>query len=191
VQDIITGMNLGEITQLFRPGAWTGAFFRADRFDNSEAARWADAGAPDLALCRRRADCEGQDGRKWFTPAGRAGFQPGVRNVDEAPETLPTKFTRLAALGGLAVCQTLREEYGLPAEINGPTTCSWKQEAAGILQKQLAGRPIAGVILGIGINIAPESVQTKRADLSSDLRANALGKAVDRLEVLRQCSKIC
>ena len=177
---------------------WPGPvrFFERINSTNSEAARWADAGAPDLALvvADEQTAGRGRQGRKWFTPAGAAlAFSLVLRQTsgdptDEDEIYKSSGFTRLTALGALAVCQALRAEYGIPAEIKWPNdVLVERKKLSGILAEATwQGDQLQAVILGIGINIAPESVpgETELIYPATCVQA-ALGRPVDRLEVLR------
>jgi BirA family biotin operon repressor/biotin-[acetyl-CoA-carboxylase] ligase len=168
-----------------------------DRIDstNSEAARWVEAGAADLALvvADEQIAGRGRQGRKWFTPAEAAlAFSLVLRRAPGASAVtdrglMPAMFMRLTALGALAVCQTLREKYDLPAEIKWPNDVLGKRnKLAGILaEASWQGAQLQAVILGIGINIAPESVPVE-AELiyPANCIQTVLGKPVDRLELL-------
>ena len=170
-------------------------FFEQIDSTNSEAARWAEADAPDLALvvADEQTAGRGRQGRKWFTPAGAAlAFSlvlrqaPGV-SAGEDSTIVPALFMRLTALGALAVCQVLREKYGLPAQVKWPNDVLVKRrKLAGILaEAHWQGEQLQAVILGIGINIAPESAPVD-AELiyPATCLQTVLGRPVDRLEVL-------
>jgi len=171
-------------------------FFERIDSTNSEAARWAEAKAPDLALvvADEQTAGRGRLGRKWFTPAGAAlAFSLVFRQTTGAMagEKEPFKSsssTRLTALGAVAVCQTLIEKYRLPAEIKWPNdVLVERRKLAGILAEATwQGDKLQAVILGIGINIAPESVPTEvELIYPATCVQTVLGRPVDRLEVLR------
>jgi BirA family transcriptional regulator, biotin operon repressor / biotin---[acetyl-CoA-carboxylase] ligase len=162
---------------------------------NSEAARWAETGAPDLALvvAEEQTAGRGRQGRKWFTPAGAAlAFslllkQPPGASDDQHRTFIPSLFLRQTALGALAVCLALREKYALPAEIKWPNDVLVnRSKLAGILAEACwQGDRVQSVILGIGINIAPESVPTEMELIyPSTCVQTVLGRPVDRLEAL-------
>ncbi len=182
---VLTGLALGPVR-----------YFERIDSTNSEARRWAEAGAPDLALvvADEQTAGRGRQGRKWFTPAGAAlAFslvfgQPTGASADEEQPFKSSSFTRLTALGGLAVCLTLREKYGLPAEIKWPNdVLVERKKLSGILAEATwQGDQLQAVILGIGINIAPESVPGEMELIyPATCVQTVLGRPVDRLEVLQ------
>jgi BirA family transcriptional regulator, biotin operon repressor / biotin---[acetyl-CoA-carboxylase] ligase len=171
-------------------------FFERIDSTNNEAARWADADAPDLALvvADEQTAGKGRQGRKWFTPAGAAlAFslvlkQAGRRSSGEELTLSPRLSMRMTALGALAVCQTLKADFGIPAEIKWPNdVLATRKKLAGILaEAHWQGDQLQAVILGIGINIAPESVPTEmELTYPTTCVQTVLGRPVDRLEVLK------
>ena len=171
-------------------------FFERIDSTNSEAARWIEAGAPDLAMviADEQTTGRGRQGRKWFTPAQAAlAFSlilkqaPG-ETAGAGQPLLPALFMRLTALGALAVCQALQEHFDLPAEIKWPNdVLVQRRKLAGILaEAHWQGEQLLAVILGIGINIAPGSVPAEIELIYPATCVEAvLGRPVDRLELLR------
>ncbi len=126
---------------------------------NDEAARWSAAGAPDLALvvADEQTAGKGRLGRKWVTPPGSAlAFSLVLHPEASLAEALP----RWSALGALAVCEALGELYDLPAEIKWPNdVLLQRRKAAGVLAEMAwAGDTPQGLVLGIGINVAPGAI---------------------------------
>lgn len=170
-------------------------FFERIDSTNSEAARWAEMGASDLSLVAadEQTAGRGRQGRKWFNSPGTAlAFSLVFRQVPGASastdrELIPGLFMRLTALGALAVCQTLQEQFSLPAEIKWPNdVLAQRRKLAGILAEAFwQGDQLQAVILGIGINIAPESVPAE-AELiyPATCVQTVLGRPVDRWELL-------
>jgi BirA family biotin operon repressor/biotin-[acetyl-CoA-carboxylase] ligase len=196
-RDIIIIMDMEKLTTALS-GLALGPlrFFEQVDSTNSEAARWADSGAPDLALvvADEQTAGRGRQGRKWFTPAEAAlAFSLVLRQAPGAAASEDQTFDsallmRLTALGALAVCQVLQEKYALPAEIKWPNDVLVKRrKLAGILAEVYwQGDQLQAVILGIGINIAPDSVPIE-AQLSYPATCiqTELGRPVERLEVLK------
>lgn len=196
-QDIITSMNSDELsTVLANLALGPVRFFERTGSTNDEASRWAEAGAPDLALvvADEQTAGKGRQGRKWFTPAGAAlAFSLVLRQIAGASASEDKNYksptaTRLAALGALAICEALQTDYGIPAEIKWPNdVLVERKKLAGILAEATwQGDQLQAVILGIGINIAPESVPGE-AELiyPATCVQTVLGRPVDRMEVLR------
>ncbi len=155
---------------------------------NSEAARWVADGAPDLALvvADEQTAGRGRLGRKWFTPPGAAlAFSLVLRQSAMTGDS--ESLTRLTALGAVAVCQALREGYALPAEIKWPNdVLVQRKKLAGMLvEAAWLGNQLQSAILGIGINIAPESAPGA-AELTYPATCvqTVLGRPLDRWELL-------
>ncbi len=132
---------------------------------NDEAARWADAGAPDLAvvLADEQTAGKGRSGRSWYTPPGAAlAFTLVLRPLFANSEAkgLVELLPRLSALGALAVTQALSNLYHLPAAIKWPNDVlvSGKKVCGILVEVQWEGQNPSAVLIGIGINIAASSV---------------------------------
>lgn len=160
---------------------------------NSKAAAWAENDAPDLALvvANEQTEGRGRSGRKWFTPADAAlAFSLVLRNQEAARSEVlsPAPIVRLTALGALAICQALRLDYNLPAVIKWPNDVLINQrKVAGVLAEALwTGDVLSAVILGIGINVAPESVPSDRElAFPATCLQDAISRPLSRLELLR------
>ena len=164
---------------------------------NSEAASWADRGAPNLALviADEQTAGRGRYGRKWYTPPCSAlAFSLILRFSNQyaagrvKTTAFPENITRLTALGSLAVCQALRTKIDLPAQIKWPNDVLIKRrKVAGILaEAQWQGDLLNGVILGIGINVTPESVpHGEEIVFPATCVQSELGRPTSRLELLR------
>jgi len=192
LQHYLSGLPLGEIHYY-------------DRIDSTslEAARWVEAGAPDLALvvADEQTSGKGRHGRKWFTPPGAAlAFSLILRQAGTVFTTtgqdadISLANLRFTALGALAVCEALRMHYHLPAQIKWPNDVLLRrQKAAGILaEAHWQGDQLQAIILGIGINIASDSIplegeaeQIPALIFPATCIENALGRPLDRFEALR------
>jgi BirA family biotin operon repressor/biotin-[acetyl-CoA-carboxylase] ligase len=139
-------------------------YFPAIGSTNTEAAGWADAGAPDLALvvADEQTAGRGRSGRAWFTPAGAAlAFSLVLRPPFSAQPLEPAVLmARHTALGALAVCQALQKRYGLAAQIKWPNDVLLHGgKVCGVLaEAQWLGSQLNVVILGIGVNVSRRSV---------------------------------
>jgi BirA family transcriptional regulator, biotin operon repressor / biotin---[acetyl-CoA-carboxylase] ligase len=163
-----------------------------DRLDstNDEAWRWVEAGASHLALvvADEQTAGRGRVGRHWVTPPGAA---LAFSLVLLPPALNPGLLPRLTPLGALAVHSVLERIYHLPALVKWPNdVLVGGSKVAGVLvETRWSGEKLAAAIIGIGINIAPESVSA--ASLSpAGLNFPAtcleleLKQPVDRLECL-------
>jgi BirA family biotin operon repressor/biotin-[acetyl-CoA-carboxylase] ligase len=164
---------------------------------NDLAARWAGSGAPDLSLivADEQTAGRGRLDRRWFTPPGTAlAFTLIVKNEDQTggqTGALHLPYSaRYTALGALAVCDTLNAALPamLPSQIKWPNdVVAQRRKLAGILaEAQWHGSQLTAVILGVGINVAPESVPAPgEVNFPATCVEDALEKPVDRWELLR------
>lgn len=149
---------------------------------NDEAARWVAQNAPNmsLVLTDEQTAGRGRTGRTWIAPAGSAlTFSLILHPQQLGPHLLP----RLTALGSLAVEETLRNYYDLPAQIKWPNdVLVHRQKICGVLtEAQWDGDQVKALILGIGINVARQSaMEANRVTIDSALPAASLEELLDR-----------
>lgn len=168
---------------------------------NDLAIRWAAAGAPDLSLIAADEQTAGRGrlDRHWYTPAG-AGL---ALSLVLRPENLPAEIaaqhdqgtshaalSRLTALGALAVCETINQALPpmLPAQIKWPNdVVATRRKLAGVLvDLQWSGSQLKAAIIGIGINITPQSVPPPdKLNFPATCLEDVVGNAVDRWVLLR------
>lgn len=154
---------------------------------NDEAFAWLGEGAADgsLVVAEQQTKGRGRQGRSWLTRSGSAlAFSLVLR-----PTRNETSHAGLfSPLAGLAVCQAL-EGMGLAAEIKWPNDVLLAgQKTCGILaESSWQGARLEGVVVGVGINVAPDSIPP-----GGDLQFPATcvedhsGAVVDRVMLLRQ-----
>jgi BirA family biotin operon repressor/biotin-[acetyl-CoA-carboxylase] ligase len=157
---------------------------------NSQAAEWAAAGAPHLALvvADEQTGGRGRAGRRWYTPPGAAlAFSLVLR-----PETAPDPqrlIARLTALGALAVSDALIAGCHLAVEIKWPNdVLVHRCKLCGVLAEATwQGDQLREIILGIGVNVGPESVPPKQELLfPATCVEHETGSRVDRWQLLRR-----
>ena len=159
---------------------------------NDEAARWAGAGTPHLSLvvANEQTAGRGRLGRRWFTPAGTAlAFSLVLRPefIPISQNDNPIAITRLTALGTVAVCSALGQCYDLVTHIKWPNDVLLAgRKTCGVLAEAYwQGEHLQAAILGIGINVARDSVPPEQDILfPSTCVEAALGRPVDRWELL-------
>ena len=165
-------------------------FFTSIGSTNDEAWRWIDAGAPHCALIitDEQTAGRGRFQRHWVTTAG-SGLAFSL--VLLSPPLDPQLVNRITGLGALAVARALQIKYSLPAQIKWPNDVLLDQhKVAGVLvEARWNGQNLKAVIIGIGINIAPESVNpvnlpAEGLNFPATCVENVLGHPVDRLELL-------
>ncbi len=156
---------------------------------NDTAAALAAAGAPDgsVVLADRQTAGRGRYGRVWDSPAA-AGLYLSV--VLRGPQ--PPVITLLA---GVAVAEAVRAATGVAAELKWPNdvvACAARNDVseparrkiAGILTEGLsdAGAPVAGAVVGIGINVSARAFPPELVARAAALDTLA-GRPVDRAAV--------
>lgn len=170
-------------------------FFPSIGSTNDEAWRWIDAGAPHRALviADEQTAGRGRFQRHWVTTAG-SGLAFSL--ILLSPPLNPQLANRLIGLSALAVCHTLQVKYSLPAQIKWPNDILLNQrKVAGMLvEARWNGEILKAAIIGIGINIAPESVNPvnlppEGLNFPATCIENALGHPVDRMELLHAILK--
>lgn len=152
---------------------------------NDLAARWAEAGAPDLALvvADEQTAGRGRMGRQWQTLPGAAlAFSLVVRPPKQAP------VTHLTGLGALAVCTALIDGYGLPAQIKWPNDVlvNGRKLCGVLVEAAWDGEQMPYAVLGIGVNVASSAVPQTTGELIFPATAveTELGRVVSRESLL-------
>lgn len=156
---------------------------------NQDAAGWAAAGAPHLAMviADEQTAGRGRLGRRWFTPPGTAlAFSLVLRT--SRITNLAARLSLVSGLGGLAVCQTLREDLDLNAQIKWPNDVLVNgRKVCGVLAEATwLGDELQAVILGIGVNVGEAAVPPP-GELSFPATSleKEVGHPVQRPELLR------
>lgn len=152
---------------------------------NDLAAGWLQAGqpAPALMVADEQTAGRGRQGRSWHTPPGSALALSLLLDAELAA----THLGRAPGLGGLAVCSTLEDLYGLEPHIKWPNDVllDGKKVCGVLAEAQWSGNQAVALILGIGINVAAHSVPPpKTLSFPATSVETALGKPVDRVELL-------
>jgi BirA family transcriptional regulator, biotin operon repressor / biotin---[acetyl-CoA-carboxylase] ligase len=166
-------------------------FFPTIGSTNDQAWRWVDSGAPHCALviADEQTAGRGRLQRRWVTVAG-SGL--AFTLILKSPPLEAQLVQRLTGLAALTLCNVLRTKYGLSAQIKWPNDILLNQrKLAGVLvEARWEGDILKAAVIGIGINIAPESVNpktlpAKRLNFPATCVEDGLGYPVDRLELLR------
>jgi BirA family transcriptional regulator, biotin operon repressor / biotin---[acetyl-CoA-carboxylase] ligase len=161
---------------------------------NDLAARWAEAGAADLSLvvADEQTAGRGRMQRRWLTPAGSALAFTLVLRQDK--EELLSHLAQVTALGALAVCDTLNAALPpvTPAQVKWPNdVLASRRKLAGVLaEAHWRGDQLVALILGIGINVAPDSVPSAELlDFPATCVETELETSVERWELLHAVLK--
>jgi BirA family biotin operon repressor/biotin-[acetyl-CoA-carboxylase] ligase len=165
-------------------------FFPRIGSTNDEAWHWIDSGAPHcgLVLADEQTAGRGRFQRRWITTAG-SGLAFSL--ILQSPPLEPQLVHRLTGLAALAICNALRTKYALPALIKWPNDILLNQrKVAGVLvEARWAGERLIAAVIGIGINIAPESVNpvnfpAEGLNFPATCVEGELGHPLDRLDLL-------
>jgi BirA family transcriptional regulator, biotin operon repressor / biotin---[acetyl-CoA-carboxylase] ligase len=160
--------------------------FKLTGSTNDAALAWAADGAPDLSLiyAEEQTSGRGRGDRHWFTPPGAGlAFSLIIRPLPGEESSIPL-FT---GLGALAVCQALGKQE-LHSLIKWPNDILLnRRKASGILAESVwIGEKVDSVVLGIGVNVKPESVPPPEGlNYPATSIEIELGKKVNRLALLR------
>jgi BirA family transcriptional regulator, biotin operon repressor / biotin---[acetyl-CoA-carboxylase] ligase len=157
---------------------------------NDEAWKWIEAGAPNQALviANEQTAGRGRAQRRWITVPG-AGLAFSL--ILLSPPLDPFFIPRLTGLGAVAIQKSLIKKYAIPAEIKWPNDILVNaRKVAGVLvEAHWDGETLIGVIVGIGINIAPESVSEDNLpaiglNFPATCLENELGRPIGRQALL-------
>lgn len=159
-------------------------YFDVTGSTNDDALRWLQAGAPDgsLVVADEQTSGRGRMQRTWVTRPGASLafsliFRPQIH--DQIPFYAP--------LGALGVALALEKLYGVCPEIKWPNdVLIFRKKVCGILaEADWQGSQLAGLVLGIGINVASTAVRKEDNFIfPADSLQNSLGRPIDRLDVL-------
>ncbi len=155
---------------------------------NDEALSWAAAGAGDgcLVAADRQTRGRGRMNRRWVTQPGAAlAFSLILRPRPEEIEQLGF----FSPLGALAISRALEDSLGLEPQIKWPNDVLLKgRKVAGILlETAWLGDQIEGIVIGMGLNVAPAAVPPAAELLFPATSVEeAAGCPVDRSALLRE-----
>jgi len=158
---------------------------------NDDAQGWLDSGAPDgaLVVADRQTSGRGRFNRRWITKEG-AGLAFSLV-LHPTPEEMD-HLTLFSPLAGLAVSDGLATCCGLWPEIKWPNDVLLKRrKVCGVLVETswLADR-LAGVVIGIGVNVAPSSVPPAETLLFPAISVEEVnGHPINRWELLADILK--
>jgi len=142
---------------------------------NGWAKKLASQGAPEgwVVIAETQTHGRGRLDHEWISPVGGLWFSLILR-----PKQRLAKASNLTFVAGIAVAETLHEQYGLRAQTKWPNDVLVNgRKICGILgEATAAGEEISAVILGIGINanfdaerVLPESMRASATSLETEL----------------------
>lgn len=155
---------------------------------NQVAEEKIESGCPPFSLVIADSQTEGKGrlGRHWVTRAGKALALSWIL-YPEPGRIQPETLGRVSGLAPVVVAEVLKEFYALPAEIKWPNDVLVNgNKAAGVLvDVRWKGCQITDVVLGIGINVARDSVPPREElNFPAISLEEAAGQEISRLELL-------
>jgi BirA family biotin operon repressor/biotin-[acetyl-CoA-carboxylase] ligase len=155
---------------------------------NDAAAEWLKAGAADLSLvvADEQTAGRGRSGNQWFTPAATALAFSLILSSELT--TSPPAISRLAGLGALGMADGCAR-LGLEATIKWPNDLlvGGRKVGGTLVETHWTGDEVEAAILGIGINVRPDSVPPRDAvSYPASCVEHELGTAVNRASLLRE-----
>ena len=175
LQQLLSDLSLGEVR-----------YRQETASTNDEALQWLEQGAPDASLVCAGIQTRGRGRmeRTWYsTPGASLAFSLILNASLMQPETIPL----LAPYAGLAVCKALEDSLGLSPSIKWPNDVLLDgKKVAGILSEAVWDGPACkGAVIGIGVNVAPESVPLMpELAFPAGSIDEAAGRQVDRWKLL-------
>ncbi|HZU86240.1 MAG TPA: biotin--[acetyl-CoA-carboxylase] ligase [Anaerolineaceae bacterium] len=175
LRNALRGLPLAEIRAMESTGS-----------TNDDALTWAERGAPDgaLLLANTQTAGRGRFGRRWISPPGAAlAFSLVLRPTpDEA-----ARMAYFSALGALAVCQALYQDYSLPAKIKWPNDVLIEgRKVCGLLVETVwQEQTPQAVVIGIGLNVQRAAVPPpEQTSFPATSLEDRLGSPPERWNVL-------
>jgi BirA family biotin operon repressor/biotin-[acetyl-CoA-carboxylase] ligase len=152
---------------------------------NNFATQWVHQGAEDrsLVIANRQTSGRGRMGRIWQTAADASLAFSYI--LKPTPRETPS-CSFFSPLGALAVCEAILP-YGVSAEIKWPNDVLLnRKKVCGILSEVVWQEDnIAAIVLGIGVNIASESIPESQAGMyPASSIAIETGQEIDRIQFL-------
>jgi len=176
LQTALASLPLGEIK-----------YFDSIGSTNEYALNWAKSGAADgcLVVANTQTAGRGRLGRKWITaPDASLAFSLIIHPHLDESRILPL----FSPLGSLAVAESLHMHYGIDKiSVKWPNDVLINQlKVSGILvESSWLGNKAQVVVIGIGVNVAPQSVPPPDQVLfPATCVENNYNKTVDRAQLL-------
>jgi BirA family transcriptional regulator, biotin operon repressor / biotin---[acetyl-CoA-carboxylase] ligase len=175
LQQALAGLSLGDLRTFDEIGS-----------TNDEAIHWAEDGATDFSLVVADSQTHGRGrlDRRWITRPGSALAFSLVIRPQPGEAEMASLFSPLA---GLAVSSALLV-YGLKAEIKWPNDVllNGKKVCGILVESAWLGSRLQSLVVGIGVNIAPDSVPPAEELLFPATSVEeVLGRPLERWGLLR------
>ena len=156
---------------------------------NDVALAWATEGADEfsLVIADEQSTGRGRLGRRWSTPPGAAlAFSLILRPKESELGNIPL----FSGLGALALHQIL-SELGLSSQIKWPNDVliSGRKTAGILVESVWMGDQVESIVIGMGINVLPESVPLDSEVLYPATSIHSEGLKVGRINLLHDLLK--
>jgi len=137
---------------------------------NDVARELAEAGAEEgtTVVAAEQTAGRGRYARRWHSPKGEGLYH----SIIMRPPVPPSRAPLLGLVTAVALAETLREEYGVVADIKWPNDVMiGGRKVAGILvELETEDDRVKYVVLGVGVNINQASFPEEIADVATSLR---------------------
>lgn len=154
---MITPIPFQEIIEKLNIPAYK--YFETIGSTNTTALSWLEEGAADgsIVFANHQQAGKGRKQRHWVTNPGSAIALSIIMKPTQQEKEYLQFFSAVAAL---ALVQVLQEKYQITAQIKWPNDVLIQQrKCAGILlEAAWHGQELAGIVVGIGVNLLPASV---------------------------------
>lgn len=163
-------------------------FFEKTDSTNDRALELVQENTPDLFLviANEQTKGRGRNGKIWFTPPDSAlAFSIIIAQNKFVMQNNASRFT---GLGAIAVCEELKKYYHLQPKIKWPNDVliDGKKVCGVLVEGHWMGDEIQTIILGIGINVASNSVPPEDiVDYPATCIDHHLKKSVNRFQLLK------
>ena len=153
-----------------------------DKINSTNAAgKNSNCTANTLFVAEMQSDGRGRNGRKWISPKGSGVWM----SIVTLPKIKVDNVSQITLVAGLAVCESLNNNFGIDAKIKWPNDIVVDgKKLCGILTEAVSENGVTKkVIIGIGINVNNKSFPKEICDVATSLRM-LLTKKSDRTEII-------
>lgn len=164
-------------------------FFQETDSTNNRIRELAFAGAEEgtLAVAELQTQGRGRRGKPWQSPVGTGVWL----SVLLRPDIAPTQASVLTLLGGLAVCEVLKQMTPLQPQIKWPNDIYiGNKKAVGILtEMDCELTEVHFVVMGIGINVNTKAFPEDLQDIATSLYLES-GQTYPRKKIVQNIMEV-